>query len=144
MQCRHALIIKGYPAADENVKDDAKTPDIHLRAGIGTSLEELGSREVETAAKCFEVPSRGEEIAESKVDDLDVAGLADEDVFDLQITMDYAVSMAIVESTGDLTAKLPRLLLLQLAMGYDVVQHLATIDELEEHVPMIVGPHHIP
>ena len=90
------------------------------------------------------MPSWREEIAESKVDDLDVSGLADQDVFDLQITMDYAVPVAIVECTGDLTAKLPRLFLLQLAMGYDVVKHLATIDELEEHVPMIVSSHHIP
>lgn len=144
MQRGHALIIKGYPSTDENIKDDAKTPDIHLRAGIGASLQELGGREVETAAKCFEVPSWGEEIAKSKVDDLDVPGFADQDVFDLQITMDYAVPVTIVESTGDLTAKLSRLFLLQLAMGYDVVEHLATIDKLEKHIPMIVGPYHIP
>lgn len=45
--------------------------------------------------------------------------------------MDYTVPMAVVQSAGDLTAELACLLLLQLAMGYYVVEHLAAVDELE-------------
>ena len=51
--------------------------------------------------------------------------------------------MAIVQSAGDLTTELACLLLLQLAVGYDVVKHLPAVDELKEHIPMIVGSYNI-
>ena len=77
VQRRHALVVEWYPTTDENIEDNAKAPNIHLRAGVSTGLEKLGSCEVEAAAKRFEVPSRREQITESKVDDFDIAGLAD-------------------------------------------------------------------
>lgn len=83
MQRWHTLVIEWYPAADKHVENNAEAPDVYLWAGVSASLEELGCCEVKTAAKRLEVPSWREEIAESKVDDLDVASLAYEDVFDL-------------------------------------------------------------
>lgn len=83
--------------------------------------------------------TRREEVAKTEIDNFDVAGLADENVFDFEITMDNAVAMAIVQGARDLTAELARLLLLQFAMRDDVVKHLAAIDVFAKHVPMIVG-----
>lgn len=85
MQGRHALIVKGYFTADEHVEHDPKTPDIDLRSRIHPGVQELGCSKVERSAKRREVVVRRIEIAQSKVDDLDVAGLGDQDVFDLQI-----------------------------------------------------------
>jgi len=53
--------------------------------------------------------------------------------------VDDAVAMAVVERAGNLTGKLAGLLLLEAAMGDDVVEHLAPIDKLAQHVPMVVG-----
>lgn len=83
--------------------------------------------------------TRGEEVAEAEVNDLDVTGLADEYVLNLEISVDNAVAMAVVESARDLSAELPGLLLLKLAVRDDIVEHLAAVDVLEEHVPMVVG-----
>lgn len=49
------------------------------------------------------------------------------------------VTVAVVESTGDLAGKLACLLFLEAAMRDDVVEHLAAIDKLEQHVPVVVG-----
>ena len=57
--------------------------------------------------------------------------------------MHNAVAVAIIQSTGDLSAKLPRLLLFQSAMTDDVVEHLASVDILEQHVPVVVCPDNI-
>jgi len=60
--------------------------------------------------------SWSKEIAQAKINDLDVACLTDQDILNLQISMDYAVSMAIVQGARNLSAELPGLLLLQSSM----------------------------
>lgn len=87
--------------------------------------------------------SRRKEVAQAKVDDLDVARFRDEDVLDFEIAVDNAISVTVVESAGNLPAELARLLLLKLAVGDDVVEHLAAIHKLEEHVPVVVCSHYI-
>ena len=139
MQLRHALVIEGHLATDQDVQDDTKTPDVDLGTGVLSSLEQLGRSEVQAATEGLEVTTGGEQVTQAKVDDLDIARLADEDVLDLQISVDDAVAMTVVEGAGDLTRELARGLLLQSAMGDDVVEHLATVDILEEHVPMMAG-----
>lgn len=57
--------------------------------------------------------------------------------------MDNAVAVAIVEGTRNLTAELAGLLLLELAVRDDVVEHLTTVDILEEHVPVVICPHNV-
>ena len=47
--------------------------------------------------------------------------------------------MAIIEVARNLAAELAGLLLLELATGDDVVEHLGAVDVFEEHVPMVVG-----
>ena len=85
----------------------------------------------------------GKEVAQAKVDNLDVAILADEDVFNLQVAVNYAVAVAVVEGAGNLATKLARLLFLELAVRDDVVEHLATVDVLKEHVPVVICAHNI-
>lgn len=131
MQLRHTLIVEWHLSANQNVKDNAETPYIHFRARVLSRLKQLRGCKIETSTECLEEASGRKEVAETKIDDFDVAGLADEDVLDLQITMDDAVAMAIIQRTGDLPSKLARLLLLQFPVGDDVVQHLATIHIFE-------------
>ena len=90
------------------------------------------------AAKRLELAAGGEEVAEAKINDFDVAHLADEDVLNLEIAVDDAVAVAVVEGAGDLAGKLAGLLLLEAAVGDDVVEHLTAIDILKHHVPVEV------
>lgn len=57
VQGGHVLIIKGDLAADEDVEDDAKGPDVDLWAGVDFGVEELGCGKVEGATKGGEVGS---------------------------------------------------------------------------------------
>ena len=57
--------------------------------------------------------------------------------------MDDAISMQIIQSTCDLPTKLSGLLLFELAVRDDVVEHLAAVDVFEKHIPMVVGTNHI-
>lgn len=81
---------------------------------------------------------RSEEVAETKIDNLDVACLADKNVFDLEISVYDAVPVQVVQSTCDLPAKFPGLFLLKFAVRDDVIEHLATVDIFEKHIPMVV------
>ena len=57
--------------------------------------------------------------------------------------MDNTVSMTVIQGTGNLARELASLLLLEAAVGDDVVQHLSSVDKLEEHVPVVVGAYDI-
>lgn len=116
MECRHALIIKGDLAADEDVQDDAKAPHVDLRARVCFGLKELGSGEVQAPTEGLEVATGRKEVAETKVNNLNVARLADQDILNLEIAVDDAVAMAVVQGAGNLAAELPRLLLLESPM----------------------------
>lgn len=72
-----------------------------------------------------------EQIAQSEVDDLNVSCLADENILNLEVSVDNAVPVAVVKSTSNLTTKLSGLLLFQLSMGDDVVEHLPAIHILK-------------
>jgi hypothetical protein len=143
VQSLHVLVVKRDFTAHQNIDDDAKTPHIHLGARVSFGSEKLGCGEIETPTESLEVTAGGKQVAEPKVDDLDVAILADEDIFNLEVAVDDAIPMAVVEGAGDLAGEFAGLFLLEFAVGDDVVEHLTSVDKLEEHVPVIVGPNDI-
>lgn len=138
MERRHALVIEGYLSTNKDVQHNAKTPHVDFGTGICLGLQQFGGGEIQTSAEGLEMAARGEKIAETKVDDLDVAGLADQNVLDLQVSMDNAVPVAVIQGTSNLTTELPGLLFLELAVRDDVVEHLSAIDIFEQHVPVVV------
>lgn len=77
MEGRHALVVKRNLAADEDVKDDTKTPYIYLWSCVGSGLEKLWGSKIQTSAERLEMATRRVEVAEAKVNDLDISGLAD-------------------------------------------------------------------
>lgn len=140
VQLWHALIVERNFSANQNVKDYTKTPDIDLRTSVLLCLQKLRCRKVKTTTESLQLATGGEKVAEAKIDNFDIARLADEDIFNLQISVNNAVAVAIVESACDLASKLASLLLLQPSMRDDVIQHLATIDVFAKHVPVVVRP----
>lgn len=138
MKLRHALVIERHFAAHQDVQHDTEAPDVNFRAGVLACLEQLGCREIQTSAKSLEQGPGREQIAEAEINDLDIANLADQNVFDLQVPVYHAVPMAIVEGAGDLSSKFPGLLLFETAVCNDVIEHLPTIDILEQHIPVVI------
>lgn len=121
MKRRHALIVEGDLPADQNIQDNTKAPHINLRPGVCPGLEELRRGKVQATTEGLEVATGREQVAQAEVDDLDVTDLANKDVFDLEVAVNNTVPVAVVEGTGDLTAELASLFLLELSMGDDVV-----------------------
>lgn len=87
--------------------------------------------------------ARSEEVAQTKVDNFDIPVLADKDILDLEVSVNNAVPMTVVEGASNLPAEFTGLFLLQFAVGDNVVKHLSTIDVLAEHVPVVVGAHDV-
>lgn len=143
MESWHALIVERNLATDKHIKDDAETPHIDLRSSVSPSLEKLRRGKVQTTAKGLKVTSRCEEVTEAEVNNLNISGFADKNVFDLQVTVYNAVAVAIIECAGNLPAELARLLLFEFAVRDDVIQHLTAINKLEEHVPMVVRANYV-
>lgn len=83
------------------------------------------------------------EVAESEVDDLNISRLAYEYVLNLQISVNNAVPVTIIQRARYLTTELPGLLLLKLTVGNNVVQHLPTVNVFEQHVPVVTRTHDI-
>lgn len=135
---RHALIVKRYLSTNEYIEHNAKAPHVDFGAGIGPGLQQLRRGKIKTSAESLQMAARCEEIAQAKVNDFDITSLADEYVLDLQVSMHDAVSMTIVQGTGDLTTKLSSLLLLELPVRDDIVKHLTAIYVFKQHVPMVI------
>ena len=144
MQLWHTLIIERNFAAHQDIENDAETPDIDLWSGVLLRLQQLWSGEIQATTERLQLASGRKKIAQTKIDDLNVASLADKDVLDLQIMMNDAVPMAVVQRTGDLTGELAGLFLLETSVRDDVVEHLSSVYEFEEHVPMVICAHDIP
>ena len=53
--------------------------------------------------------------------------------------MHNAVAMSIVQGASNLPCEFPRLLLLELDVADNVVEHLAAIDVFKHHVPVVRG-----
>lgn len=142
MKGGHILIVKWNLSAHQDEKDNSEAPDVDFGACVRLRLQQLRGGEVETAAVGLEPPVfiRGEEVAKTKIDDLDVASLTDQDIFYLQVPMHNTVAMAVVDGTGYLPCELAGLLLLKFAVGNDVIQHLAAIDVFEQHIPVPSRP----
>lgn len=139
MECGHALVIKRHFAADQHIENDTKAPNIDFRPRVCPCLKELGGGEVQATTKGFEVTTRGKKIAEAEIDDFDIPGLTDEYILNLEISVDNTVAMAVIEGAGNLATEFAGLFLLQFAVGYDVIEHLAAVDVFAEHVPVVVG-----
>jgi hypothetical protein len=143
MQLRHALVVKRHFTTHQDIQDNAETPHVDLGPSVLLCLEQLWRSKVQTSAEGLQLAPRREQVAQTEIDNLDVARLADEDILNLQVAVDDAVAVAVVERTGNLAGELASLLLLETAMGDDVVEHLAAIHKLEQHVPVVVCPHDV-
>lgn len=143
MEGWHALIVERHFTTHQHVKNDTKAPYVYLGPRVSSSLKKLRRRKVETTAESLQMATGSKQITETEIDNLDVAIFADKDVLNLEIAVDDAIPVAVVERTGDLAGEFACLLLLEFAVGDDIIKHLASIHKFEEHVPVVIGPDNI-
>lgn len=78
------------------------------------------------------------EVAQAEINNFDVAVFANENIFDFEVPMNDAISVTVIQGARNLATEFASLLLLKLAVGYNIVEHLAAVDVLEQHIPVII------
>jgi hypothetical protein len=83
------VLVKGQLAHQQRVEYDAETPDIHLFSRILLALQHLGRTVAHGPAPCLQVVGLALVLScKAKVDQLDVAVLVEQDVFEFQVAVD--------------------------------------------------------
>ena len=122
----YILVFERKPSTQHHIEDDPDTPDVNLRPRIDTTSDDFWGSIVWAAA------TRGQEITvrdfvgQSKIGNLDIEIIVEENVFRLEITMDDFKPVRILDAGDDLLEKLASACFGHLAMLYDVVEQLAT------------------
>ena len=84
-----------------------------------------------------------EAIGETKVRDDHVPVSIEEEVFELEVTVDDLFLVNIPDARDELTKEFARVLLLQVAVGEDVVEEFTTRRVLEDDADILVGLDHV-
>ena len=74
----YMLIVEGELAAEQDIHDDACTPDVDFGAGIKLAGDDLRCCVVRAPARGLEEVAVGHEIRQTKVPDLDIAAGVEE------------------------------------------------------------------
>jgi hypothetical protein len=100
------------------------------------TLDHLWCSVTRRATGCLQKLAIPEYIAESKIDNLDVAVIIQKQIFGLQVTVDDVHCMYLLDSCNDLMEKAAGLGLLHSAIGHDVIEELATGGVLHDQVKL--------
>lgn len=85
MQSRHMLVIKRYFAADKDIENDTKAPNVNLRPCIRLCVEKLRCGKVERATKRLKMCGRIIKVGETEIDYFYVSGLGNENVLNFKV-----------------------------------------------------------
>jgi len=111
MELWHALVIEWDFATYQHIQDDAKTPNVDFGTSVLLRLQQLRRRKVQASTKGLQVATWRKQIAQAKVNNLDVSSFTDQYVLNFEISVHNTVSMTIIERTRNLTSKFPGVLL---------------------------------
>ena len=89
------VIFKRYPPIEHHEQDNAQTPDINLRPNIRLLHQKFGGGKIDRAAVGDEEVLRGIQVCQAKVDHLHLTGLINEDIFNFQVPVTDAISVAV-------------------------------------------------
>ena len=131
MQLWHALVVERHFTADKHIQNDTKAPYVYFWSIVWLRLQQFWRREIQGTTEGLEEIIRYVQVAQAEVYDLNVASLADEDVLNLEISVNDAVLVAVIKSARYLSSELPSVLFLEPSVRYDVVQHLTAVDVFE-------------
>ena len=135
--------VEGEGAGHEDVEDDAQRPDVGLGPHVLLALEELGRGVGRAAAPRGEEVGLGEVVTEAKVCQLDVVFRVEEQVLCLEVSVDDAVRMAVLDGGEDLGEDSTRLVLAHPPVAHQKVEDLAVGRELCHDVDHALRLHHL-
>ena len=126
-------VLEGWAASTHNEKDDSHGKEVDDRTAVRGLFVDLWRVVAERAPVCGKVTvafSALEGYDEAKVDDLNVEVGVEHNVFGLQVTMGESLRVQVVDSVHHLLEEVPALLLCEGPTVGDVVEELASWDDL--------------
>jgi len=134
-----AGVLEGQVAAEHGVEDDAAAPDVCPQTVVAFARYHFGSSVAGTAAGGLEPLAGLVVVGESEVYDFDVVAVVEEEVLGLEVAVDDAVLVDVVDACDDLLHEGDGLLLAESLVLDDVVEELAALCVLHDEVDVGFG-----
>mmetsp|Transcript_10454 Transcript_10454/g.43278 ORF Transcript_10454/g.43278 Transcript_10454/m.43278 type:complete len:343 (+) Transcript_10454:2484-3512(+) len=138
-QVRDGLVVEGEGAAQERVQDHPARPHVHLRTAVELTGDNLRRGVVRRPARRLQKVPVPHHVAQAKVRDLHVGLGVQQEVLGLEIAVDHHVAVAVLDAGDDLLKEVSRLVLAETTLLHDVVEELAALDVLHDHVDVVRG-----
>lgn len=124
-QCRNVLIVKRQSATQQDVQDDATTPDINLRSSIKLAIDNFRGSIVGTATAGLEKAAVVHYIGQTEIGNLDIELFIKQKVLGLEISMGNLVSVTVLNGGDDLLKEATGIVLRHAPVLDDIVKKLA-------------------
>ena len=137
VQLRSRLVFEGEVSGHHREEDDSTGPDVNARSMVLESVDHLRCCVAGRPTGCLKQLSLFVSVAEAKIDEADVFLVVKQQVLRLEVPVDYAKLVEVLDATDDLLEELAGLHLLQLLLLDDVVEKFATTDELHDEEQLL-------
>ena len=128
------LVVRQLPR-DECIQNDAQTPNIHFLAGIFLALEHFGGAVADGATECLQIARLAFVFPRKpKIAQLDVFLLVEQDVLQLEVSMNTGLAMDVGDGANELCEDPLDLFNGQRAMTEEIVVEFIT-RAIFEHQP---------
>ena len=95
---RDVFIVEGKAGAQQNIENDTTTPNVNLGPSIQLSSHHFRGCIVWTATTSFEEVAVRHDVTQTKIGNLDIEGVVEEQVLGLQITVDVSKSVQCINA----------------------------------------------
>lgn len=136
---RDVGVVEGQLGAQQDVEDDAQTPDVALAAVVGHSLQHFGCRVGHAAAEgAAQLPAAHRELlGEAEVRQLHGAALQQR-VLALEVAVSHPAAVAVLDGLDQLAEERPGAVLRQRALVCHVVKDVPVLGQLHHEVDLPV------
>jgi hypothetical protein len=132
------LVFERQVAAHHRIEDDATRPDVCAQPEIPLPFDHLRRRIARTATSRLQSFSGVVEVAQPKVDDFDAVVVVEQKVFGLQVSVDNAQLVDVLDARYDLLVHLGCLLLFQPSIFDNVLEELSAGAILHDQVEVVI------
>mmetsp|Transcript_50047 Transcript_50047/g.82967 ORF Transcript_50047/g.82967 Transcript_50047/m.82967 type:complete len:248 (-) Transcript_50047:54-797(-) len=138
---RQLLFIERREAAEEDVEDDSRRPNVDSARVVAFILEDLGSDVAGCATCSFHHVLRGHHPRQTEVRHLDsgiIIFIAVQDILRFQIAVHYVSFMQILESVAKGEHSKCSVFLFVVTLGHYPIEELAARDQLHDEVHLLL------
>lgn len=135
------VVVEGEVTGQHSVEDDAATPNVHGGPDVhAVGNDKFGSGITRGPTTCLHelVGLVLESIGEAEIRDYHVPVSVEEEVFEFEVPVDNLFLMNVPDARDELTEEFARILLLEVAVGEDVVEEFTTRRVLENNTDVLV------